>query len=375
MTVLALVTDAFGGRGGIAQHNRHLLSALASAPGVDRVVALPRVLTDAVGPLPDGLDYRTEAAGSKGRYVRAVLGALAGPRAGVVVCGHLHLLPLAWAAAVRWRARLVLVVHGIEAWPQPGALLRRLVRRIDTLVAVSRFTLGRVQAWARLPEGRTVVVPNAVDVAAFGPGEKRADLLGRYGLHGRSVVLTLGRMSASERYKGHDEVLDALPAIAAEVPDIAWLVVGDGDDRPRLEQKAHDLGVADRVVWAGYVPDDEKADVLRLADVFAMPGRGEGFGIVYLEALACGVPVIASSADASREAVLDGEMGAVVDPDRPDEIVAAVVQALDAPRNVHAALKTFGAGAFRTRWHAVLSGRPVPAAGFVAYAAPVLADA
>ena len=97
-----------------------------------------------------------------------------------------------------------------------------------------------------------------------------------------------------------------LPALAADVPDVAYLIAGDGDDRARLEKKAAALGVADRVVFAGYVPEEEKADHYRLADAFVMPGRGEGFGIVYLEALACGVPVVASSLDASREAVRDG---------------------------------------------------------------------
>lgn len=356
MTLLALVTDAFGGRGGIAAHNRHLLAALASAPGVTRVVALPRLVTDDPGTLPDGLDYRTHAAGSKRTYLRALARTLGEPRPGLVVCGHLHLLPLAWALAARRRARLVLVVHGIEAWPAPGALQRALVRRVDTLVSVSRFTLGRVQAWAGLPPDRTAVVPNAIDLGAYAPGPRRPGLLARYGLAGRHVVLTLGRMAAAERYKGHDEILAVLPALAERVPDVAWLIAGDGDDRPRLEARARDLGVADRVVFAGYVSDDEKLDHLRLADVFAMPGRGEGFGIVYLEALACGVPVIASSADASREAVLDGALGAVVDPDDPASLLDALADALAAPPLPdRAALATFSVEAFHARWHALVA--------------------
>ena len=359
-SVLALVTDAYGGRGGIAQHNRHLLAALASAPGVRRVAALPRLVADPAEAAPHAVGWRPGAAGSKPRYVAAALAEARRARPEVVVCGHLNLLPLAAAAArVAGGARLVLVVHGIEAWPEPDVLRRALVRRVDTLVAVSRFTLGRVQAWAGLPAGRTAVVPNAVDLAAFSPGAKRADLLARYGLTGRRVVLTMGRMDARERYKGHDEILDALPALARHVPDVAWLVAGDGDDRPRLEDRARSLGVADRVVWAGYVPDAEKRDTLRLADVFAMPGRGEGFGIVYLEALACGVPAVASTADASGEALLDGALGAVVDPDRPDELLSALRTALDAPRPAPADLSTFSAEAFARRWHAVLAGRPV----------------
>src|SRR5581483_442399 len=109
-------------------------------------------------------------------------------------------------------------------------------------------------------------------------------------------------------------------------------VVGDGNDRARLEAKAAQLGLSDRVVFAGYVPDEEKAAHYRLADAFVMPGRGEGFGIVYLEAMACGVPVVASKRDASREVVRDGELGIVVDPDAPGELRAGILAVLRCPK-------------------------------------------
>ena len=365
-TVLALVTDAFGGRGGIAQHNRHLLRALAAAPGVGRVVALPRVIHDAEAPGDARIEWHAETAGSKARYVAAALRSAVRDRPGVVVCGHLNVLPVAALAARVAGARLILVAHGIEAWPAPGRLRRALVRRAGAVVSVSRFTQRRVEEWAGPLGARGVVVPNAVDLTHVTPGPKRLDLLARYGLVGRPVVLTLGRMDAAERYKGHDEMLAVLPALAARVPGVAYLVAGGGDDRPRLEAEARRLGVADRVVFAGYVPDGEKLDHIRLADVFAMPGRGEGFGIVYLEALACGVPVVASTADASREAVLDGALGAVVDPDDPAALLAALLEALAQddgetqtapPREAppRAALGTFSVAAFHRRWHALLA--------------------
>ncbi|HEX8299538.1 MAG TPA: glycosyltransferase, partial [Rubricoccaceae bacterium] len=143
------MTDAYGGRGGIAQHNRHLLAALASAPGVDRVTALPRIVLDPTETAPAELDWRPDIAGSKLRYVAAAIGEARRSRPVVVVCGHLHLLPLAaLAARAAGGARLVAVAHGIEAWPDPGAARRALVRRVDTLVSVSRFTLRRVERWA-----------------------------------------------------------------------------------------------------------------------------------------------------------------------------------------------------------------------------------
>jgi phosphatidylinositol alpha-1,6-mannosyltransferase len=116
-----------------------------------------------------------------------------------------------------------------------------------------------------------------------------------------------------------------------DVPNIAYLIVGDGTDHHRLEEKARSLGVHERVVFAGYIPEREKADHYRLADAYVMPGRGEGFGIVYLEALACGVPVVASKLDGSREAVRDGALGILVDPNDAEGIKRGILEALARP--------------------------------------------
>jgi glycosyltransferase involved in cell wall biosynthesis len=108
-------------------------------------------------------------------------------------------------------------------------------------------------------------------------------------------------------------------------------------------------------VFTGYVAEHEKADHFRLADAFVMPGRGEGFGIVYLEAMACGIPVVASSADASREAVRGGQLGYLAHPDRPEEIVAAIRQALaQTDRTVPQELAYFSFDAFSSRWQVVV---------------------
>ena len=363
MRLLTLVTDAFGGLGGIAKFNRDLLAALCAHPAVSEVVALPRVVAAEpflTATFPEGLRYRSETAGEKGHYALGVMKALASEGGfDGVVCGHINLLPLA-ALAAKWkRAPLLLIIHGIDAWEPPaGGVMARLAERmlpsVDAFVAVSGVTKERFLGWSGLPESAGHVVPNCIDASDYGPGPKRPDLLARYGLEGRTVLFTLGRLSAAEAYKGFDEVIEALPAVATDVPDIAYLIAGDGDDRARIEQKAADLGVADRVVFAGYVPEAEKADHYRLADAFVMPGRGEGFGIVYLEALACGVPVVASRLDASREAVRDGMLGQVVDPDDPADVRRGILNALETPRGVPDGLTYFSFEQFRRRWHRVV---------------------
>ena len=357
MKLLMLVTDAFGGRGGIAKFNRDLLTVLCGHPGLAEVEALPRVVSEDPGPLPAGLTYRVDAASGKSSYVRTLLKALAtdGPFDGIL-CGHLHLLPLAALGAAWCRVPLLLVIHGIDAWQPPqSVLVRWSVARVDAFVAVSAFTKTRFLAWSGLLPESGFVIPNCINAAQFGPGSKRDDLLERYDLQGKRVIMTLGRLSSQERYKGIDEVLAVLPALTQEIPNLAYLVAGDGDDRPRLEQQAHTLGVADQVVFTGYLPEDEKVDHYRLADAFVMPGRGEGFGIVYLEALACGIPVVASTADASREAVRDGLLGQVVNPDNPDDLKAGIRRALlYTNRQVPEGLGYFSFECFRQRWYQVL---------------------
>jgi glycosyltransferase involved in cell wall biosynthesis len=149
----------------------------------------------------------------------------------------------------------------------------------------------------------------------------------RYGLRaGQPVILTVGRLSAAERYKGHDQVLRALPAMLKELPDLRYLIAGRGDDEARLRALAAELGVTEHVTFTGFVSANELADHYRLCDLYVMPSTGEGFGIVYLEALACGRPCLVGGEDASPEAIDGGRLGFVVPPRDPSAIAAAVLE-------------------------------------------------
>jgi glycosyltransferase involved in cell wall biosynthesis len=158
-------------------------------------------------------------------------------------------------------------------------LANLLASRIQWVVSISDITARKFHAWAPSKTQHLRVLPNAIHPAWYGPGARSEALLERYGLKGKTVLMTLGRLVSVERYKGFDEALDVLPEIARKLPNVAYLVVGDGSDRPRLEAKAHELGVADRVVFTGNVPEAEKADHYRLADVYVMPSQGEGLRV------------------------------------------------------------------------------------------------
>src|SRR5204863_199848 len=174
-----------------------------------------------------------------------------------------------------------------------------------------------------------------------------------YGLEGKRVILTVGRMSRSERYKGFDEILEALPRLP---DDVVYLIAGGGDDVARLQQKATRLGAAERVRFTGLFAEEEKADLYALADVYAMPSRGEGFGFVFLEAMASGMPVIASKHDGGREAILNGKLGTLVDPSNPAEVRAAIADALEhTSRGIPPGLEFFSFENFARRLHTIVN--------------------
>ncbi len=360
MRILALITDGFGTSGGIGKFNRDLMEALCTHPDVREVVALPRLMADgteapASGPF-EKLTYLTDGVNDKARYV-LTLGRhlLRDADYDLVLCAHINLSPLGWLCRLRTGATLVQVVHGSEAWHPTGrAIIDRAVRSMDGFITVSGVTKGRFSRWTGLAPETGFVLPNSIDAERFTPGPKSPALLSRYGLHGKTVLLTLGRLDAGERAKGFDEVMEVLGALAEDTPDLAYLIVGDGSDRARLEAKAERLGLGERVVFAGFIPEDEKVDHYRLADAYVMPSKWEGFGIVYLEAMACGLPVVGSSIDGSLEAIPDESFGLTVDPAKPEELKGAVRASLARGHGVPERLNHFSYENFSRRVHGII---------------------
>jgi len=373
--ILGLVTEAFGSQGGIADYNRNVLAALCEMPEVKEVVALPRLLARPLGDLPHTLDFRWAAAGSKWRFLREAYGATR-ERFHLVVCGHINLLPVAAPLALSLKTPLALIVHGVEAWQPHGSfLVRSLVDQVDAVWAVSRFTQDAFAVWSAIPPEKFEIVPNAIDLDRYRPGPRNPLLVHRYGLAGRKIMMTLCRLHGRERYKGLDEVLAVMPRLIRHEPGLTYLIAGDGDDRRRLEEKAAALGLDGHVVFTGFVAEAEKVDHYRLADAFVMPGWGEGFGIVYLEAMACGVPVLASHLDGSREAVRDGRIGRLVNPKNAAELESAILEVLNEPHGVPEGLAHFALPAFQQQVSAatrkITSRSPDQANGQSLWSSPV----
>ncbi|MGV3660333.1 MAG: glycosyltransferase [Prosthecobacter sp.] len=250
-------------------------------------------------------------------------------RPACVVTTHLHFLPaLCWLKWLRG-VRVMTVLHGIEAWDLRGGPRVQALRRADHLLAVSRHTRQAVIDSYGIDPLKISVVPNTFDTARFELGPKPEHLLRRYGLRAdQPVLLTVSRLALTERYKGHRQVLEALERVRRRFPDVCYLIVGTGDDMPSLREAVEAGGLQSNVILAGHVPGEELADHYRLCDAFVMPSSREGFGIVFLETMACGKPVVAGNVDGSVDALEGGRLGRLVNPNDPGQIAEAICETL-----------------------------------------------
>jgi phosphatidyl-myo-inositol dimannoside synthase len=152
----------------------------------------------------------------------------------------------------------------------------------------------------------------------------------------------VGRLSAGEKYKGHEQIFAALPALRARFPTLVHVVAGDGDDRARLEQRARELaGDGGTVRFLGFVPEEDLPDLYRVADLYVMPSSQEGFGIVYLEAAACGLKVVGGKGGGSGDAVPDERIGVLVEPSDETALVEAIVRLLGQGKADQAAVEPY----------------------------------
>lgn len=250
-----------------------------------------------------------------------------------MICGHVKLAPLVKLLAQPLGVPYGVMTYGKEVWQAVPGPQQNALRSAQAVWTISRYSRDRLCAANGLDPQRVALLPCVVDGQQFAPGAKSQRWLQQYGLAESKVLMTVARLWSGDIYKGVDVTIRALPRILAQQPEVKYLVIGRGDDQPRLAQLAVDLGVADSVVFAGFVATADLVEHYRLADAYVMPSQ-EGFGIVYLEALACGVPVLSGDDDGSAEPLQDGRLGWRV-PHRDPEAVAVACLALlrgDDPR-------------------------------------------
>ena len=232
-------------------------------------------------------------------------------------------------------AKIIFYLHGEEVAGGPrkqfiDRLKRSALLRADGVVTVSLFTRDLALGLGVSTE-KIIVINNGVDVERFTPGPKDLGIERRFGLVGKTVLLCLARL---DERKGQDSLIKAMPLILEAVPDTVLLIVGGGSDGDRLRSLAAASAVSESIVFAGVASDEERLLYYRTADVFAMPNRElesgdtEGFGLVFLEAGACGKPVIGGNAGGVPDAILNEVTGLLVDGSSTAEIGTACIRLL-----------------------------------------------
>ena len=330
MCVLALMPQRYHGGGGIAQYCRDFLSALSASEDVDRIDIVAR--DSSLGRrFRDGCIRELCVSRTIMGFATAALSAALFVRPRLVVCAHIHHLPVAYLAAKLGRSKIVLLVYGVEAWSPPGGpWYRWAIERVDCIIPISRYTRQRILDWADIEWFRLKIAPNAVPREFSASPYRSAHVVNKAEIQRKTKrkILTIGRILKSERYKGHDRVILVLSRLLRHWPGLKYVIAGSGDGVDELRQLAETCGVSENVEFVGHVDEAEKWRLYREADVFVMPSTGEGFGFVFLEAAAQGLPVIGASVAGSLDALREGRLGRCVDPENLDALEEALEQCL-----------------------------------------------
>lgn len=244
----------------------------------------------------------------------------------VIIISHVNLAQLApLFKLIRPATQVWVIGYGIEIWEPIGTFKRLALRRANCLLAISAYTRDRAVEATRLSSDRTSILP-----CALPPGHwsSKATKRGDDPEMGPTVLLSVCRLAASERYKGVDTVIEALPRVLRHVPDVEYVIAGTGDDLPRLQELAEEKGVGNRVRFLGTV---DEATLMRLyssCSVFVLPSEREGFGIVFLEAMAARKAVIGGRHGGTPEVVDDGRTGLLVDHGDLEGLTSALITLL-----------------------------------------------
>lgn len=298
--------------------------------------------------------------GKKGSFVRK--GVAVARHSDILIVGHINLAIV--GVLGKWMKpslKLVLVTHGIEVWSELTGWKKKLLKRVDRFIAVSHFTANQLIQQHGIATDRVSILHNTFDPFYEFPQTfiKSAELRGRYKIErDDTVVFTLCRLASSERYKGYDRVIKAL---AKWNHPFKYIIGGkyDEGEKSRLLKLISELNLEDKVYLSGFIKDEEVAAHFQLADLFVMPSTGEGFGIVYIESMANGTPVVAGNADGSVDALDNGKLGVLVNPLDTVAIRKGIEQAIDSDLRgkelSDAVRRQYGFEGYRQKLLAILS--------------------
>lgn len=249
----------------------------------------------------------------------------------LMIFGHVNLIPLLFLYKVfNPRKKTFLIVHGIDVWYDLSNTQKKALKKIDKIISVSKYTADILQSKFTNYDLPITVFPNTYNSSLeIRPSESSVKKYkAENGLEDYEyIILTLARLKITEKGKGYDQVIRALPKIIISEPNVIYVLAGkyDEEEKNRIIHLAKEFNVENYIKFTGFVSDIDLANLYASANVFIMPSKKEGFGIVYIEALLFGVPVIAGKSGGSIEALNYGKWGTLVNPDSIDDIAHSIL--------------------------------------------------
>ena len=244
-----------------------------------------------------------------------------------VFCGHINLAPLVQILCVPLGIPYTVLTYGKEVWEPLPNKYQQALKQATKILTISRYSRDRCCESNHLDPEKFQLLPCMVDGDKFIPGLLPVDLIEGYNLQRAKILMTVARLWSGDPYKGVDVTIRALPMVLQSLSEVKYLIIGQGDDQPRLAKLAQDLGVGEKVIFAGFVPTEDLVKHYQVADAYVMPSQ-EGFGIVYLEAMACGLPVLSGDGDGSADPLQDGKLGWRVPHRDPEAVANACIEML-----------------------------------------------
>ncbi|MGK7394473.1 MAG: glycosyltransferase family 4 protein [Candidatus Cyclobacteriaceae bacterium M3_2C_046] len=333
--ILFLGLEAFGATGGIQKFNRALIKAL-NDNSLNSENILTLMLYDAY-PDEKYISFKNFRGYKKRKlpFIYSVLRQI--NKYESIIIGHIKLAGFAlFLKTIFPNKKMFLITHGIEVWGEITKMEKGLLQKADHIFSVSEFTKSKLVKLHGIDQDKIHLFQNTLDPFFKVPEDfaKPEYLLKRYGIHKNDqIVFSLARLSNTEKFKGYDLVIEAIADLKKAYPSVKYILAGKADqkEKERLQQLIKTNQLDDHVILAGFIADQEITDHYLLADLFILPSKKEGFGIVFIEALSCGTPVIAGNQDGSVEALKNGELGKLVAPELP-AISEALADELQKPK-------------------------------------------
>lgn len=302
--------------GGIEKYNHDLMESISSS-GVDILL----------------IQRKQGGIFQKILFLLKIISTLFRNKVDYIVCGHLYFSSIPLFFNLIFGTAYSISIYGIEAIKITNVFHRIAIKKAKKVIVISEYTKSLIRNQFDLMDSAYFYLPSSVDENIFCIKEDKTAIKKKYDLEGQLVILTLSRLSSDEE-KGQDRVLKAFNKIATKDLHVKYVIAGPGTDTRVEKVLLSNSNLNSKVIQMGSVTSEQRVELYNLCDLFILPSKNEGFGIVFIEALSCGIPIIAPDGFGCREALLDGDLGYLVDPDDIDAMASKIISILKISKDI-----------------------------------------